>query len=79
MLKTLERILMLSILSVLMGLLFFGCSSEKESLIDNEKMEQYTKNGGYSFMYVLTEKDFESLKKELEERIANVPIDYDVE
>lgn len=66
MFKGLKRVLVLLTLAVLAGVLFFGCSSDEEGLIDYEKMDKYIKNGGYSFMYVLTEKDFESLKKELE-------------
>lgn len=45
---------------------FCGCSSEKNTLIDREKMKKYSKGGGYSFAYILNENDFESLKKDLE-------------
>ena len=66
MLNKFKHLLVFLLFTLFTGMMFFGCSSEKTSLIDREKMDKYVKGGGYSFVYVLAEKDFESLKKELE-------------
>ena len=65
MLKRLRFPILLFILSALAGAMLVGCSSEGDKLIDREKKDYYTKTGGYSFVYVLTETDFDSLKKDV--------------
>ena len=62
-----KRLFVTVTFTVLVGLILFGCSSEKESAsIDREKREEYAPYGGYSFVYVLGESDFVSLKEDLE-------------
>ncbi len=67
MLKKLKRALCALPIIALIGTVFFGCSSEGDDSSTNpDNVDAYIKNGGYSVAYILSEGDFQNLKKDVE-------------
>lgn len=66
MFKIIKRLFATVTFAVLTGMALFGCSSDKAASIDREKRDEYAPYGGYSFVYVITQNDFLSLKEDLE-------------
>ena len=67
MLRKLKKVLLFIALSVLMGVVLCGCSSDGDGASsDGGDVDAYIKNGGYSVAYILNETDFQSLKKDVE-------------